>query len=74
MLNIHQIISKQNTICRFFIKNVKPFVPLDTFSNLVRCGSQPGKNFGSAKVHKESTPRRPVVSMNIILLNILLEI
>ena len=36
---------------------------LDTFSNLVPSGSQPGKIYGLAKVHKESTPLRPVVSM-----------
>ena len=36
---------------------------LDTFSNLVPSCSQPGKIHGLAKVHKESTPLRPVVSM-----------
>ena len=36
---------------------------LDTFSNLVPCGSLPGKKCGLAKVHKEGTPLRPVVSM-----------
>ena len=36
---------------------------LDTFSNLVPSGSQPGKIYGLDKVHKESTPLRPVVSM-----------
>ena len=36
---------------------------LHTFSNLVPSGSQPGKIYGLAKVHKESTPLRPVVSM-----------
>ena len=34
-----------------------------TFSNLVPSGSQAGKNYVLAKVHKESTPLRPVVSM-----------
>ena len=36
---------------------------LDTFSNLMPSGSQPGKIYGLAKVHKEGTPLRPVVSM-----------
>ena len=36
---------------------------LDTFSNLVPSGSQPGKIYGLAKVHWEDTPQRPVVSM-----------
>ena len=36
---------------------------LGTFSNLVPSGSQPGKICGLAKVHKENTPLRPVVSM-----------
>ena len=36
---------------------------LDTFSNHVPSGSQPGKIYGLAKVHKESTHQRPVVSM-----------
>ena len=35
----------------------------DTFSNLVPSGSQPGKIYGSTKVHREDTPLRPVVSM-----------
>ena len=36
---------------------------LDTFSNLVPSCSQPGKIYWLAKVHKENTPPRPVVSM-----------
>ena len=36
---------------------------LDTLSNLVSSGSQPGKIYGLARVHKEGTPLRPVVSM-----------
>ena len=36
---------------------------LDTFSNLVPSGSQPAKINGLAKMHKENTPLRPVVSM-----------
>ena len=36
---------------------------LDTFSNLVPSGSQPGKIHGLAKARKESTPLKPVVSM-----------
>ena len=38
-------------------------MPHNTFSNLVPSGSQPGKIHGLAKVHFESTPLRPVVSM-----------
>ena len=60
---IHPIISKENSIVRFFNKNVKPYMQLDTFSNLVPSGSQPGKIYGLAKVHKEGAPLRPVVSM-----------
>ena len=37
----------------------------DTFSNLVPSGSQDGKIHGLAKVHRENTPLRPVVSMII---------
>ena len=36
---------------------------LDTFDNLVPSGSQPGKIYGLAKVHKENTPLRPLVSI-----------
>ena len=60
---IHPIISKENSIVRFKKKNVKPYMQLDTFSNLVPSGSQPGKIYGLAKVHKEGAPLRPVVSM-----------
>ena len=60
---IHPIISKENSIVRFFNKKCKPYMQLDTFSNLVPSGSQPGKIYGLAKVHKEGAPLRPVVSM-----------
>ena len=53
---IHPIIFKENSIVRFFNKNDKPYMQLDTFSNLVPSGSQPGKIYGLAKVHKEGTP------------------
>ena len=32
---IHPIISKENSIVRFLNNNVKPYMQLDTFSNLV---------------------------------------
>ena len=48
---IHPIISKENSIVTFFSKNAKPYMQLDTFSNLVPSGSQPGKIYGLAMVH-----------------------
>ena len=60
---IHPIISKEYSIVRFLSKNVKPCMQLDTFSNFVPSGSQPGKIYGLAKVHMECTPLRTVVSM-----------
>ena len=36
---------------------------LGTFSNLVSSSCQAGKIYGLAKVHRENTPLRPVVSM-----------
>ena len=59
----HPIISKENSIVRSLNKNVKPYMQLDTFSNLLPSGSQPGKIYGLAKMHKEDTPIRPVVLM-----------
>ena len=57
------IMSIENSIFRFFDKNVKPYMQLDTFSNLVPSGRQPDKIHGLTKVHKEGTPPRLVVSM-----------
>ena len=65
------MILKENPIVRFFKKNIKPYMQLDTFSNLVPSGSQPGMIYGLAKVHKENTPLRPVVSMIRIIMIIM---
>ena len=65
------MILKENPIVRFFTKNIKPYMQLDTFSNLVPSGSQPGMIYGLAKVHKENTPLRPVVSMIRIIMIIM---
>ena len=54
---IHTIISKENSIVGFFNINVKPYMYIDTFSNLVPCGSQPGKIYGLATVHEKNTAR-----------------
>ena len=51
---IHPIITKDNSIVRFKKKG-KPYMQLDTFSNLVPSGSQPGKIYGLAEVHEENT-------------------
>ena len=55
--------TKENSIVKFFNINVMPHMQLHTFSNLVPSGSQPGKIHRLAKVHRESTPLRPVASM-----------
>ena len=52
---LHPIVTKENLIT-MPQKNVRPYMQLDTFSNLVPSGSQPGKIYGLAKVLKESTP------------------
>ena len=60
---IHTINSIEYSIVIIFCKNAKPCMQLDTFRKLVPSGSQSAKIYGLAKVHLESTPLRPVVSM-----------
>ena len=57
------IIKKQNSVKYYLDTYVKDSVDIDTFNSLIPVGSQPGKIYGMAKVHKEGVPLRPVVSM-----------
>ena len=53
---IQPIIEKEDSIDRFFSKNVEQYMQRDTFSNLVPFGSQPDKINGLANVHREISP------------------
>ena len=59
----HPIISKENSITRFLIAKLKPFIAEKVFQTIHPSGSQPGNIYGLCKVHKQDNPLRPVVSM-----------
>ena len=60
---VHPIISNENKLARYIRQNVKPYIDQSTYNRIVPNGSQPGKLYGLAKVHKPNCPLRPVVSM-----------
>ena len=59
----HPIINYENKLQRLIRRIVKEKVNSSTYSKLYPQGGQPAKLYGLAKVHKENTPLRPVVSM-----------
>ena len=61
-LKIHPIIHKEKSIFYYIRKYLKNYDSKMT-NNLIPGGSQPGKLYGLAIVHKEECPLRSVVSM-----------
>ena len=59
---IHPIISKENSIHCYINTYLKSYDNSIT-GKIVSTGSAPGKLYGTIKVHKQSNPARPVVSM-----------
>ena len=57
------ILKTEKSICYYLKKYIKPFVDSELFKKLIPVGSQPGKLYGLAKVHKTGCPLRPVVCM-----------
>ena len=57
---IHPIIQKENSIAYYFKRYWRK---VDGYTTLIPSGSKPGKLYGLAKVHKDNTPLRPIVSM-----------
>ena len=57
---IHPIIQKENSIAYYVKRYLRK---VDGYTSLIPSGSKPGKLYGLAKVHKDNTPLRPVVSM-----------
>ena len=59
----HPVLKTESSIQYFLKRYIKPFVSSDVFNFILPNGSRPGAIYGLAKVHKENTPLRPVVSM-----------
>ena len=60
----HPIVKNEGSIdyyCKTYVKNNVDL--LEDYPNIVPSGSQPGRLYGMAKVHKEGSLLRPVVSM-----------
>ena len=57
----HPVISKENSVLYYIRHYIKPHDD-KAFKNLPS-GTQPGKLYGTCKVHKNGNPLRPVVSM-----------
>ena len=60
---VHPSTSKENSIVKFFDKNAKHYLSAKEFSSILLSERQPGKLYGLAKVHKEGTPLRSLVSI-----------
>ena len=59
----HPIIKNEDSIDYYCRTYLKKNVPLEDYPSVAPSGSQPGRLYGQAKVHKEGSPLRPVVSM-----------
>ena len=57
------VVKNEGKLCRYLKKYVKPHVSSEIYDDILPCGSQPGKLYGMAKIHKDGCPLRPVVSM-----------
>ena len=62
MLLHHPIVKQQNKLKCYLNKHVKPHVDCKTFDFINPIGSNCGKLYGTAKVHKQGTPLRPIVA------------
>lgn len=58
--NVHPCLQKESSISYYVRKYLKK---IENSSSLIPSGSQPGKLYGMAKIHKQNVPLRPVVSM-----------
>ena len=59
----HPILKNETSIQNYLRTKVKPFVDEFVYKHLYPSGSQPGKLYGTVKVHKDGNPLRPVISM-----------
>ena len=59
---IHPIIQKENSIPYYVKKHLKK---IHGYAALIPSGSKPGKLYGLAKVHKNNTPLRALVSRRV---------
>ena len=57
----HALISDQSRLNRL-LKTIKSNVDTSTFSAINPRGAQPGKLYGTVKVHKEAFPIRPIIA------------
>ena len=55
-------ISKEDSVQRCFRKHIKPLVDEKVYKRIYPNGSQPGRLYGMAKIHKTDCPMRPVLS------------
>ena len=55
-------IIKERSIANYTRKYIRPLVDDYTYWKLLPRGSQPGKLYGMAKIHKQGCPPRPVLS------------
>ena len=58
----HPTVTEENRVYRFLYKYVKKYVDEKTYKYIIPSGSEPGKMYGSVKVHKSNKPMRPIIS------------
>ena len=57
------VLKATNSLIYYLNRYVKPHVSVDVLDSIISKASQPVKLYGTAKVHKNNCPLRPVVSM-----------
>ena len=62
LMTNHPVIKNQNRLNYLLKNSVKPYVSESTFKEINLKSSQPGKLYGTAKVHKTEIPIRPIVT------------
>lgn len=62
LMTNHPVIKNQNKLNYLLKNNVKPFVSEKIFKEISPKSSQPGKLYGTAKVHKANVPIRPILA------------
>lgn len=59
----HPVVKTENKLIYYLNRYIRKLIPKSVYEFIVPSGSQPGKLYGLAKVHKPECPLRPIVSM-----------
>ena len=58
----HPTVTEESRVYRYLCKYVKRYVSDNTYKYIMPSGSEPGRMYGTVKVHKVNKPMRPIIS------------